>query len=67
MLVFQSLEVDAEAAIDLINYAYFKRVVQKLKKKQDNRVDEEDGTQSKKWACCYNGESVAYIYFPLKP
>ena len=48
MLVFQSLEVDAEAAIDLINYAYFKRVVQKPKKKQDNRVDEEDGTQSKK-------------------
>ena len=48
MLVFQSLEVDAEATIDLINYAYFKRVVQKPKKKQDNRVDEEDGTQSKK-------------------
>ena len=51
--------MDAEAAIDLINYAYFKRVVQKPKKKPDNKVDagENEGSGKRglvvQWIPCF--------------
>ena len=39
------LQVDAESAIDLVNFAYFKKVMQKPKKKKSK--DGEDGETRK--------------------
>ena len=37
------MQADAEAAIDLVNFAYFKKVVQKPKKVRQKNVDEDGG------------------------
>ena len=37
------MQADAEAAIDLVNFAYFKKVVQKPKKVRQKNVDEDTG------------------------
>lgn len=43
-------KIDAEAAIDLVNFAYFKKVIPKLKKKRpkDEEDDEEEGRGKKR-------------------
>ena len=37
------MQADAEAAINLVNFAYFKKVVQKPKKVRQKNVDEDAG------------------------
>ena len=39
------VQADAEAAIDLVNFAYFKKVVQKPKKSRQKSRDEDAGDE----------------------